>query len=89
MIYIEINFNEIAKYRFIIIDIRDEFSYQKNHLKNTINVPFTKLIIEPERYLNKKNKYLLVCEYGIKSKKTASILNNMGYHTFRDRKSVV
>lgn len=82
MIFIEIDISEVAKSSFIIIDIRDEFSYQKNHLKNTINVPFTKLIIEPGRYLNKKNKYLLVCEYGIKSKKTASILNNMGYHTF-------
>ena len=82
MIFIEINYNEIDKYSFIIIDIREEYLYQKGHLTRAINIPFTKLIINPERYLNKNDKYLLVCEYGIKSKKTSQILNRKGYITY-------
>ena len=82
MIFIEINFNEINKYQFKIIDIRDNSEYQKRHLSNAINIPFNKLIIEPNKHLNKFDKYLLICEYGIKSKKTCEILNKEGYHTF-------
>ena len=66
---------------YIIIDIREEDEYRVKHLEKAINIPFTKLIIQPGNYLNKYNKYLLVCEYGIKSKKTAEILNKMGYNT--------
>ena len=66
---------------YIIIDIREYDKYKVKHLENAINIPFFKLIIEPGKYLNKNNKYMLVCEYGIKSKKTSEILNKMGYNT--------
>lgn len=82
MIFIEIKFNDINKYSFIIIDIRDKLSYQKYHLPNAINIPFAKLIINPEEYLNKNNYYILICEYGHKSKKTSDILNKQGYKTY-------
>ena len=82
MIFIEIDISEVEKYSFTIIDIRDYEQYKKKHIKEAINIPFTKLIIEPSKYLNFNNKYLLVCEYGIKSKKTSLMLNKMGYHTF-------
>ena len=89
MIFIEIDFNDINKYSFIIIDIRDNFAYQKKHLNNSINIPFTKLIIEPEKYLNKNIKYLLVCEYGIKSKKICDILNRQGYKTYNLKDGII
>ena len=82
MIFIEIDISEVEKYPFIIIDIRDIDSYKKKHLNNSKNIPFNKLIIEPSKYLNFNNKYLLVCEYGIKSKKISLILNKMGYNTY-------
>ena len=66
---------------YIIIDIREYDEYKVKHLEKSINVPFFKLIIEPGKYLSKNNKYMLVCEYGIKSKKTSAILNKMGYNT--------
>ena len=65
-----------------IIDIRDNNSFNINHLSDSINIPFNKLIIEPGKYLDKNKKYLLVCDYGIKSKKTADILNKMGYQVY-------
>ena len=82
MIFIEIKFNDINKYSFIIIDIRDKLSYQKYHLKEAINIPFTELIINPERYLKKNKLYLLICEFGLKSKKISIILNRNGYNTY-------
>ena len=45
-------------------------------------ISFYKLLIEPEKYLKKEKKYILVCERGIRSLKTSKILNNMGYHTY-------
>ena len=82
MIFIEINFDDITKYSLIIIDIRDNSSYKIKHLKKAINIPFTNLLINPSKYLDKNKTYLLVCEYGIKSKKTSEILNRQGFHTF-------
>ena len=89
MIFIEKYFNDINKHSFIIIDIRDNFAYKKKHLNNSINIPFPKLIIEPEKYLNKIDKFLLVCEYGIKSKKTCDILNKQGYKTYNLKGGII
>ena len=65
-----------------IIDIREEYLYNIKHLPGARNISFYKLIGEPRKYLSKNKKYLLVCEYGIKSKKSSVILNNMGYNTY-------
>jgi len=64
-----------------IIDIRDNSLFNKYHLPEAINISFYNLLSNPDNYLNKQDNYLIVCEYGIKSKKTSEILNNMGYHT--------
>ena len=40
-----------------IIDIRSEQSYNNNHIPGAINIPFEKLIVNPEKYLNKDQKY--------------------------------
>ena len=64
-----------------IIDLRNEYSYKIRHLTNSRNISLYKLLANPSDYLNKNTDYLLVCEYGIKSKKVSDILNKMGYHT--------
>ena len=79
----EINSNELIKLNnMIIIDLREEKEFQKRHLQNAINLDFHKLIIEPEKYLLKNKKYLLVCDLGLMSKKTSEILNKQGYLTY-------
>ena len=62
-----------------IIDIRSIESYNNNHIPNAINIPFEKLIIEPNKYLNKMNNYYLYCRSGITSKKACEILLKQGY----------
>lgn len=86
VIYLEISFNEFKKMGGLIIDIREKEKYEKGHLPNSQNISFYQLIVYPKKFLDKKNNYLLICDYGIKSKKTCEILNKNGYHTFSLKK---
>lgn len=62
-----------------IIDIRNNQSFNNNHIPNAINIPYEKLIVNPNNYLERTKKYYIYCQKGITSKKITSILNNMGY----------
>jgi rhodanese-related sulfurtransferase len=78
----EIKINDINHSFFsLIIDIRNKEQYDKYHMDGSINIPFYNLITNPDQYLDKNKTYLIVCDYGLKSKKTSEILNNMGYLT--------
>lgn len=63
-----------------IIDLRSIESYNNNHIPNAINIPFEKLIIEPNKYLNKNTIYYLYCRSGITSMKACQILMRIGYN---------
>ncbi len=77
----EIDKSNIKSFRNII-DLRDYNNFIKKSIPGSINVSYQKLLIYPDKYLNKDKEYLLVCEYGIKSKKVCEILNRLGYHTY-------
>lgn len=64
-----------------IIDIRDNYKYNLSKIPGSINVPFNFLITNPEDYLNKNDKYYLICEHGKKSLEASKILNKEGYKT--------
>lgn len=64
-----------------IIDLRNIESYNNNHIPNSINIPFEKLIINPNAYLNKSKTYYLYCRCGVTSMKACEILRRMGYDT--------
>ena len=79
----EIDYQTFLKMKNIeVIDLRDNQRNKLKYFDKIKYIPFTKLIIEPFKYLRKENSYLLVCEHGIKSKKTSEILNRQGYHTY-------
>lgn len=65
-----------------IIDIRNNQSFNNNHIPNAINIPYEKLIVNPSMYLERQKKYYIYCQKGITSKKITSILNQMGYQVF-------
>jgi len=65
-----------------IIDIRNNQSFNNNHIPNAINIPYEKLIVNPNMYLERQKKYYIYCQKGITSKKITSILNQMGYQVF-------
>ena len=60
------------------IDIRDSKSYNNGHIAGAINIPFNRLISNPE-ILDKKETYYLYCQSGSNSRILVSYLNSLGY----------
>ena len=67
--------------RVNIIDIRDNYSYNISHIKNSINIPYYNLLNNYSHYLNKNNTYYLYCEEGKQSYEISKRLNSFGYKT--------
>ena len=63
-----------------LIDIRSVEKYNSKHILNAINIPLESLLIRPEKYLNKKQKYYIYCQKGIQSRKLCQILLNNGFY---------
>ena len=70
-----------------MIDIREHYLYEKDHLKGTINIPLKVLRTMPDKYLSLDKPYYLICETGFNSKRLSIILNNKGYHNYNIKKS--
>lgn len=66
----------------IIIDIRSVENYNNNHMPNAINIPYSKLVLEPKKYLNKDKVYYIYCQKGMTSRGLSITLNNMGYKVY-------
>ena len=47
-----------------IIDIRDNYKYSLGSIPGSINVPYLFLVTNPGNYMNKKEKYYLLCDSG-------------------------
>lgn len=75
----EINVNEI-KNNMNLIDIRDNYMYNLEHIPNAINIPMNLLITNPNNYLNKNEDYYIYCNRGINSKRACEILTSVGYN---------
>ena len=65
----------------IIIDIRDNYSYNISHIKNSINIPYYNLLNNYSHYLTKNNIYYLYCDEGKQSLEISKRLNSFGYNT--------
>lgn len=64
-----------------IIDIRDVQKYNDSHIRDSINIPYSKLISNPGAYLDKDAKYYIYCQRGITSYNVCKILSKLGYDT--------
>lgn len=63
-----------------IIDVRNNDEFSKLHLSNSVNIPYIELYNNYHLYLNKINKYYIICETGYRSKKIAKYLRKKKYH---------
>ena len=63
-----------------IIDIRTIEKYNDNHIPNSYNIPYNKLITNPENYLDKDKTYYIYCQRGVTSKRLCILLNKKGYN---------
>lgn len=75
----DIFFNELKPY-YNIIDIRDNNSYNNWHYTNSVNIPYEKLMSNPDFYLSKNTKYYIYCTSGYRSKKATDLLKILGYN---------
>lgn len=64
-----------------IVDIRDNYSYNISHIKNSINIPYYNLLNNYSHYLNKNMVYYLYCDEGKQSMEISKRLNSFGYNT--------
>jgi rhodanese-related sulfurtransferase len=60
-----------------LIDLSEPIDYVKQ--KDSINIPYQKLLLHYEEYLDKNKKYYIMCSKGIHSKKLVNILEFYGY----------
>ena len=65
----------------IIVDIRDNYSYNISHVKNAINIPYYNLLNNYSHYLDKNKVYYLYCDEGKQSFEMSKRLNLFGYNT--------
>lgn len=72
---IEIPKLQERKDEFIIVDVREKEEFEKSHIKGAINIPTNK--IDPKDFKN-KNKYLIYCRSGNRSKSVVKNLQKQG-----------
>ncbi len=63
-----------------IIDVSDRYTYNLNHLNNSINIPYDELISNYKKYLNKNETYYIYCKSGKLSKRIVHVLSSLGYN---------
>ena len=76
----EVNFSEINPNEYIVIDVRSKREFKEGHLNGAINIPLPEIKKSIEQYVrNKQDRILIYCQYGIRSKKAAKVLDELGY----------
>jgi len=76
----ELYYKEIDKNEFIIIDVRSRREFKETHLNGAINIPLPEVKRNIEKIVKDRQKKILVCcEYGVRSKQAAEIIENLGY----------
>lgn len=63
-----------------IIDIRTKEEYKEYHLPNSMNIPRLLLLKNYSNYIDKENKYYVICNKGEVSASCCKILNALGYN---------
>ncbi len=62
-----------------LIDLSNPSDFLIEHDYRAINIPYQKLMLHHEQYLDKNKPYYLICSKGIHSAKATSILEYLGY----------
>ena len=76
----EVKYNEINSNEYIILDVRSRREFKEGHLDGAMNIPLADINKTVEKQIvNKESKILVCCQYGVRSKKAAKILEDLGY----------
>jgi rhodanese-related sulfurtransferase len=66
---------ESGKYQ--IVDVRTSSEYNEGHVKGAINIPYD--TIDSDTKLDKDKTIIVYCKSGVRSKKAATTLTELGY----------
>ncbi len=72
--------NMTNKHRIIDIRMKREL-VRYGKIKGIRNIEMEELLKHPENHLQTDKEYYLLCQSGVKSKRTAKKLNELGYNT--------
>ena len=68
------------KKQSVLVDVRLQWEYEKKHLPQAINIPLARILENPNRMNDYRERSLfLYCEYGYKSEMAAACLNDAGF----------
>lgn len=62
-----------------LIDIREPYETYSASIRGSKKVPMNILLRNPSKYLNKEDKFYIMCQSGMRSLKTVSELSKLGY----------
>jgi Rhodanese-related sulfurtransferase len=75
-----ISVKELIEKKYVnLIDLRNTQKFNDNHIPNSRNILFDKLILEPKKYLNYNDTYYIYCQKGFKSIKACIYLQKLGF----------
>lgn len=76
-----VNVNDLGELlgKISLIDIREPYEYKNGHLPTAKNVPMSKILVEPDKYLKKDGEYHIICQSGGRSSRACSELTSKGY----------
>ena len=79
---VEISMLDVKDRNMKFIDIRGRDRFLEGSIPGSINVLENALLLYPERYLDKANRYIVFCDYGNRSKRVSNYLNTIGYKVY-------
>ncbi len=62
-----------------IVDVRETFEFEGGTIKGAKNIPMTGLMLNADKFLDKNQKYYIMCQGGGRSLKVCNFLESQGY----------
>jgi len=62
-----------------LIDIRETYEYNSGNIAGAKNIPMGELLMEPDKYLVKDEKYYIMCQSGGRSGSACKELSKQGF----------
>jgi len=80
--------HDVASGNTLLLDVRTLDEYEREHAKNSVNVPFLMLHKLKNRNFHKNKMIYVYCAAGGRSNRAVEILHNAGYKNVFDIKSL-
>jgi len=79
---------ELEKETYLIVDVRTKEEYEEGHIQTAVNIPVNKIEKIKEIVSDKKQKIVVYCRSGARSKKAAEEILKLGYTEVYDMKGI-